>query len=228
MKQNKKTFSSELAYLFGIIALAFGTAMMERANLGMSMVVAPAYLVHLKVATVFPGFSFGMAEYCLQAVLLILMIIVLRRFKVMYLFSFVTAVVYGFFLDGFMYLVSLIPGSGLTSRILFFIPGMLMCCLGVAMLFHTYIAPEVYELVVKEVADKFNCNISRVKTMYDCISCMVSVVLSFIFFGFGKFVGVNIGTVITALFNGFIIGKISGLLEREFEFKDCLKIGRKK
>ena len=43
----KKVFYSELAYVFGMVILALGTAMMELADFGMSMVVAPAYLVHL-------------------------------------------------------------------------------------------------------------------------------------------------------------------------------------
>ena len=44
--------------------------------------------------------TFGMAEYCFQAVLLLAMCLLLR-FRVSYLFSFVTAVVYGFALDAF-------------------------------------------------------------------------------------------------------------------------------
>ena len=50
----KRKFYTEAAYLFGLILLAFGAAMMERADLGMSMVVAPAYLVYLKVSAILP------------------------------------------------------------------------------------------------------------------------------------------------------------------------------
>ena len=39
-------FYTELAYVLGILALALGTALMERADFGVSMVVAPAYLLH--------------------------------------------------------------------------------------------------------------------------------------------------------------------------------------
>ena len=42
-----------------------------------------------------------MSEYCLQFLLLILLVIVMRRFKKGYMFSFVTAVFYGFTLDFF-------------------------------------------------------------------------------------------------------------------------------
>ena len=72
--QGKKVFFAEWAYVFGILALALGTALMEHANFGMSMVVAPAYLLHLKISQFFPAYTFGMSEYVLQAVLLIAII----------------------------------------------------------------------------------------------------------------------------------------------------------
>jgi len=77
----KKTFYTELAYVVGIITLAIGTALMEKASFGMSMVVAPAYIIHLKVSEVLPFFSFGMAEYTLQAVLLMLMMLSMQFIK---------------------------------------------------------------------------------------------------------------------------------------------------
>ena len=46
----KKTFYTEMAYVIGIITLALRTAFMEKADFGMSMVVAPAYLTYLKVS----------------------------------------------------------------------------------------------------------------------------------------------------------------------------------
>lgn len=90
----KRRFYTELAYFLGLVILAVGTGFMEKADFGMSMIVAPAYVIYLKVSQVLPWFSFGMAEYTLQAVLLLVMMMVLRRFQVRYLFSFVTAVVW--------------------------------------------------------------------------------------------------------------------------------------
>lgn len=220
MKQ-KKVFYTEIAYLAGILTLAFGTALMEWADYGMSMVVAPAYLLYLKLSQYYPAFTFGMAEYVLQAFLLIVLSLVLRKFKLSYLFSFATALMYGFALDLFMLLVGSFSISGTGWRIAFFIGGMLVCAAGVSLLFHTYISPEAYELVVKELSAKFGWNISKVKTVYDCCSCIVGISMSFAFFGFGHFEGVKLGTIICALVNGWIIGQISMMLERGFEFKDA-------
>lgn len=222
----KKVFYTEIAYIVGLVLLALSAALMERADFGVSMVVAPAYLLHLKVSQFLPFFSFGMAEYTLQAVVLILLIAVLRKFKVSYLFSFVTAVLYGFILDLMIYLVAFIPSEEFYIRVILYILGLLGCAIGVSLLFHTYIAPEVYELFVKEVSSTFKLNINRVKTVYDLTSCVVAVIMSFCFFGLWQFEGVKLGTVICALLNGFTIGMFSKLFERLFEFKDGLKLRR--
>lgn len=223
----KRTFYTELAYVLGLLALAIGVALMERADLGMSMVVAPAYLLHLKLVQVLPFFSFGMAEYTLQAFLLLVLGVVLRKFRVGYLFSFVTAVLYGFTLDGAMALVALLPCGSLLLRLLFYAAGMLICSLGVSLMFHTYLPPEAYELFVKELSAHFHWNIHKVKTCYDLVSCLVGVLLSFAFFGLWQFYGVKLGTVVCALLNGFLISRCTRLLERFWTFSDTLPLRRR-
>lgn len=220
----KHTFFTELSYVIGLIILALGTALMERADFGMSMVVAPAYILHLKISEFLPFFSFGMAEYTLQAVIIIFMVILLRKLKLSYFFSFVTAVIYGFMLDSTMALIALIPEINFAVRIVFFTLGMLLGSFGVSLLFHTYISPEAYELFVKEVSAKFRINIHKFKTGYDIVSCIISVAMSFIFFGLWQFRGVNVGTVITAIVNGFLIGLATKFFEKKFNFKDGLKL----
>lgn len=222
MKQ-KKILHSELAYLIGLVALGIGTALMERADYGMSMVVAPAYLVFLKLSQSVSWFTFGMAEYCLQAALLFITALVLKRFKPVYLFSFFTAVIYGLILDCSIWLIHFIPDAGTAGRIVFYIAGLVFGSFGVAMLFHTYIAPEAYELLVKELSAFLKKDISKVKTVYDCCSCALAILLSFLFFGFGHFEGVKLGTVLCALVNGWLIGRISHRLEKRFDFQDALR-----
>lgn len=98
----KRTFYTEMAYILGLVTLAAGTALMERAYFDMSMVVAPAYLIYLKVSDSLNGFTFGMAEYCFQAFLILALAMILRGFKRRYLFSFMTAFLYGNVLDAVM------------------------------------------------------------------------------------------------------------------------------
>ena len=219
---NQKTFYTEIAYLLGLLILALGTAFMERADFGVSMVVAPAYLIHLKVSEVLPFFSFGMAEYTLQAVVILAMILILRRIKLSYFFSFVTAVLYGLTLDGAMALIALLPEGAFGVKLGWFLFGMLLCSIGVSLLFHTYISPEAYELFVKEISAKLQRDIHKCKTAYDCVSCLIAILLSFLFFGFGHFEGVKLGTIFCALVNGSLIGRCTAWFEKRWDFQDGL------
>ncbi len=220
----KKIFHTELSYVLGLIIMAFAAAFTEKASFGMSMVVAPAYILHLKVSQILPWFSFGVAEYFFQGLLVLVTVIIIRRFKLSYLFSFVTAIIYGTLLDMAMGIISALPDNTIFLRCVWYLLGTVSCSFAVSLFFHTYLSPEVYELIVKEIAVKFNWNINKVKTSYDCISTVLSIVLSFVFFGFGVFRGIGIGTVICALINGLLIGRFTKLLEHFFEFKNALKI----
>ena len=223
--KGKRVFYCESAYALGIIILALGTAFMERADFGMSMVVAPAYLVHLVVSRLLPFFSFGMSEYVFQAVLIVLLSLVMGRVKKSYLLSFVTAVIYGVVLDMVMALVALLPFAGMVWRVVFYLVGMATCSTGVALLLHTYLPPEAYELVVKEFSQKFGSSIGKTKTIYDCCSCVLGIVLSFCFFG--TFVGVKWGTILCALVNGWLIGQITHWLDCKFIWQDALSLRSK-
>ena len=223
----KKTFYTEIAYVIAMLLLALGAALMEKADFGLSMVVAPAYILHLKISQFLPWFTFGVAEYTLQAVLLILMVVILRTFKIPYLFSFVTAVLYGTVLDGCILVAALLPLGGFVGRIVYFVVGVLLGSIGVSLFFKSYISPEVYELLVKEVAGKFHFNIHKVKTVYDCASCFLAIVLSFSFFGLWHFEGVSVGTILCALCNGYLISRVSAFLEAHFTFRDKFPLRKK-
>ena len=216
----KRVFYTEISYILGLVIMAFAAAFTEKANFGMSMVVAPAYILHLKISEFLPWFTFGVAEYVFQGLLIIITVIIMRKFKISYLFSFVTAVIYGTLLDGAMTLISALPENTFAIRILWYILGTMLCSFAVSLFFHTYLSPEAYELIVKEIAQKFNFNINKVKTSYDCISVVLGIIMSFAFFGFGVFKGVGVGTILCALINGFLIGRFSKLLEKHFDFKN--------
>lgn len=215
----KKVFYCEAAYAVGTITLALGTALMEKANFGLSMVVAPAYLLHLKVSEILPFFSFGVAEYAFQAIVLIILSLVMRRLKRAYFLSFATAIIYGTVLDLMISAVSLFPYTGTAWRLLFYVLGMVICAIGVAFFFRSYFPPAAYELFVKEISAKYNAQVSKTKTIYDCCSCVLAIVLSLLFYG--RLVGIGWGTVICSLVNGFLIGKIGNYLDKRYRFEDA-------
>lgn len=222
----KRVFYTEVSYVLALVIMAFAAAFTEKADFGMSMVVAPAYILHLKVSELLPWFSFGVAEYVFQGLLVLLTIALMRKFKLSYLFSFVTAIIYGTLLDGAMAAIAGLPDNTFLIRVLWYVLGTVLCSFAVSLFFHTYLSPEVYELIVKEISGKWGYDINKVKTAYDCFSTVLGIVLSFCFFGFGVFKGVKLGTVLCALINGFLIGRFTKVLEHHFEFRNKLNIER--
>lgn len=218
----KPVFYSELAYVCGLLLLAFGTALTVVGGFGVSMVVAPAYILHLKVSQALPFFSFAMGEYVLQAIILLVMMLILRKGKLIYLLSFVTAVLYGFALTASQSIANFIPADSLVLRIVLYIVGVLICAAGVSLFFKTYIPPAAYEMFVKEISRKFNKPLSSFKVVYDCVSLAIALVMGLIFFG--RFEGVGIGTVITAFVFGPMIRMFTVLFEKLFTFRDAFSL----
>lgn len=215
--KKKPVFYTEACYFFGILTLAIGASLLVKADFGVSVVVSPAYLLHLKLSEIWPFFTFGFAEYVVQGTLLLLLILLVQRFHWSYLFSFVTALFYGFVLDRVLSLLSHLPLEHLGFRILFFLMGLFLCAIGVSFVLHTYLSPEVYELLIRELSARYTWKLGTVKTVYDCLSCLVAIALSFAFFGLFRFHGIGIGTVISALVNGTLISLVSRFLESHVE-----------
>ena len=97
--ENKKGRFAEIAYVLGIILCPLGVCLSAKSGFGVSMVVAPAYVLYLRISETIPWFTFGKSEYIFQGLLLIVLAFAVRRFKWKYLLSFVTAFIYGNILD---------------------------------------------------------------------------------------------------------------------------------
>ena len=215
---------TEVCYVLGILLPALSGAMMIKADFGLSMIVAPAYVLHCKLSQYHSFFTFGACSYLFEAALLLLMVLILRRFKLSYLFSFVTAVLVGLALDGCGLLLQNVPADTLLLRLLFFAGSIAVCSLGIAFIWHTYIPPEVYELFVKEVSHGLDLDIGKVKTVYDYSSLALSLLLSFLFFH--ALVGIGWGTVACTLLNGVSIAFISKWMDKHLVLKDALPFRR--
>ena len=205
---------SEVIYLSAIILLSLAVAMLTSADFGVSMIVAPAYLLSLKTDVL----SFGQAEYVIQAGVFVLLCAILKKFRPIYLFSFATCLIYGFALDLWRLVPcfnpSVTPAGSMAIhvRIFMFVVGVLLTSFSVALFFKTYIYPQVYDFFVKAVSTKYRLKLSVFKTAVDLTMLTASVIMTFSFFG--ELRGIGWGTLGMAVVNGTIIGLFSKLLDK--------------
>lgn len=212
MDTKKIKLPQEIAYFLGIVTMTLGVVLMQKADFGLSMIVAPAYML-----SEFLEISFGTAEYCLQFVLVTVMCLILRKFRIAYYLSFATAVIYGLVLDGFIWLLQAgTPAQDLPIRILLMLAGMPVTAVGVALFFRTYLPACAYDMFVKVVSGHFRLNTGKFKICYDFASLGVALILTFAFFG--KLIGIGVGTLICACLNGLLINAFSALFARCVDF----------
>lgn len=224
MIMKKLKISSEAVYVIAILLLSFAVAMISSTGFGVSMIVAPAYIISLKVDFL----TFGQAEYLVQGILFILFCLLNKRFKPIYLSSFLTGIVYGAFLDLWRKVIphfnpdiTAVGSLPMVLKIVYFICGMLLTALSIALFFKTYIYPQVYDFFVKGISSKYSINTTRFKMCFDASFLVIAVILSLVLFK--RLNGIGIGTVIMTCFNGMLIGLFGKLIDKHLVISPCFK-----
>ena len=154
--KNKISNVGEVAWFLGIVFCSLGVCLTVKCDFGVSMIIAPGYILYLKLSQFFSWFTLGMSQYIVQGSLIVALTILMRRFKLKYLLCFLTAVIHGIFVDLWNIILKSILCTGLVDRILCFLVGTIITALAIALMLRTYLPQEVHELVVKEISLKFS------------------------------------------------------------------------
>ena len=224
-KTGKWEKGGELLWVLGVALVALGVSICSKADLGVSMIAAPAFVVWEAAAQILPGLSVGVTEYIIQGLLLVILCLAVGRWNWRYLLAFAVAVLYGYVLDGFLWLISGVQLHSVWSRWVLLLVGDCVTALGVACFFRTYMPLQVYELFVAELADRFSWPIGKVKACFDVALLVVSVVLALTLFGdvaqfdwstigWKSFHSIGLGTLVTTVINSPIIGFMGKCIDR--------------
>ena len=245
--------ANELMWVLGVMFVALGVSICSKADLGVSMIAAPAFIINEAVHDLWSGFSVGMLEYLVQGTMLIVLCIVVQRFNWRYLLAFLVAIIYGYVLDMWLLIFKDVHFDQLYMQWIMLIVGDAITALGVACFFRTYLPLQVYELCVAEFADRYRFDIPKVKWGYDGLCLTLSIVLAFgIFRDANEFAwstiyktsyhSLGLGTIVTTLINAPIIAlcgkvldkcftyeallpKVEKYLKREYKNKDGINVG---
>ena len=219
----KIKISSELAYLIGLVLLAFAVSMITTASFGVSMLIAPSLILSKK----FVFLSFGQWEYVLQGILFIIMCIWAKKIKPIYVFAFLSSIAFGTFLDLFLKLPIYNPAFyginefNIAFRIGFFAVAEILIGIALAFSFKSYLYPQTTDFFVKCITGIYKYNLSKFKLIFDIAFLTLSVALTLILFK--SFVGLGVGTIIITFLNGPMIGVFGKILDKFFVFTPTFK-----
>lgn len=212
---NKKAVNI-INWVLSVTLCSLGICLCTKASLGLSMIAAPPYIIHCFFRDALPWYTQGTSEYIWEAVLIIVTCLAVQRFKPKYLLSVLTAVISGFVIDFWIWVFG---GNGmyetLPARIIAFILGSAVISLAVAFVFRTTLPPQVYELIVTEISEKYSFDKSKTKLVNDIVMLVITIVLARLLTH--SWTGVGIGTVIVTFANAPMIkffGKIIDKIEK--------------
>ncbi len=225
MKRIEK--ASELLWLLGTIFVALGVSICSKTGLGVSMIAAPAFVVAEAVAPICQFFSVGVTEYIIQGILLVLLCLIIKRFNWRFLLTFAVAVIYGYTLDLFLWILKDVAFEGVVLRWVMLIVGDIFTAFGVACFFRTNLPLQVYEMFVKEVSSTFKISINKTKWGFDISLLTITIILVLTLFGdlkefdwstvyYTSFHSIGLGTIVTTIINSPIIKAWGKVIDRVF------------
>lgn len=196
----------EIAKRYGLLVLglffaALGVAFTKRGELGVSPISSVANVMSYQ----FTDLTLGSWLIIWNCVLILGQILLLRRdFQPIQFLQIPLSFLFGWFTDFGMWLVSFLPVQVYAVRLLMVLVGIVVLGFGITL---SVIANQIMnsgEAFVKAISDVTQKEFGTIKVGFDVACVVIALVLSLLFFE-GSIVGTREGTIIAALFTGFVV-----------------------
>ncbi len=213
---SKKELSKRyILFTVGLLINSFGISFITKANLGTSPISSIPYTLSL-------GFNptFGMFTLYMSIILIVIQMILLRKnFPKQYLLQIPISVIFSWFIDLAMELLSFMNPETYLMNFISLIAGCVILGFGVYLEMVADVVMLPGESFVNAVAITFHKDFGKTKVVFDSSMTIIAAVIGFVLFH--KLAGVREGTVIAAL----LVGMIARFLKRKFVFIENFLIG---
>lgn len=202
-----------VCFLCGVMINSFAIAFITKGDMGTSQISSVPYVLSLR----FP-LSFGMMTFIMNMVFIALQVVLLRRdFHPVQFLQIAVNVLFSAMIDVSMSLLSFLTPNALWQRLLCVAVG--CCIMGFGIVIE--VSPNVLmvpgEGIVRALSIVAHAKYGTTKIVFDVSLIAIAVVLSFVFFGSLR--GVGLGTVISAL----CVGSIINVINRTFAFPERIR-----
>lgn len=200
-------FKRICSFTIGLFIMSLGVVFSIISTLGTTPISSISYSLAL-----ITNINLGLTTFIFNVSLIFIQIIILRsNFRKKRLLQFINCVMFGYFTDLAMYLVSFIPyDNTIPYFLLFLIASIFLTALGIFIYMPADIAPLPGEGCVEAIAIVTNWRFSTIKIAFDATMVIISLILCGLFYT-NIFGAVNVGTIISAFMVGFTLRQISNL-----------------
>lgn len=187
--------------VFGLFLSALGVAFTKHGELGVSPISSVPNVLSYK----FTFFTLGSWLIVWNCILIVGQVMILRKkFQPIQLLQIPLSFLFGYFTDFCLWCVSPIPADQYPVRLLMVFLGIVILGLGISLAVIANVIMNSGEAFVKAVSDTIHKEFGNVKVIFDLCCVISAVILSLIFFDF-SIVGTREGTVLSAVFTGFVV-----------------------
>ena len=192
-------------FTVGLFIMSLGVAFSIISMLGTTPISSISYSL-----TLITNINIGITTFIFNAALIFIQMIILRsRFRKKRLLQFINCVMFGYFTDLALYIVSFVPfDNSILCSVLFLIISIFLIAFGIFVYMPANIAPLPGEGCVEAVAIVTNWRFSTIKIAFDATMVIISLILCGLLYT-NIFGAVNVGTVISAFMVGFTLRQIS-------------------
>ena len=169
---------------------------------------------------VLPHLSLGTWTYIFQGLLVLILMLLQKRFVPQYLFSFVVGFVFGKLLDANELWINILP-STIWLRILYFVISYLLISFGIALSNRCCLPIIPTDLFPRELSKITGVSYSKIKISFDVICLAVTAAMTGICLH--HIDGLGIGTVLAAFTMGKVVGLMGDYLDRHVQFVSFLQ-----
>lgn len=188
--------------LLGLSVMALGITLCIRAELGITPISCPPYVLSLGLP-----FTVGQFTVAMHLSLVIGQKIMLRhKFKEIQWLQIVLALVFGCLIDGCMQLTASIVPAGYPMSLLILLAGNILLALGMLFEIRSQLILVPTDGFVKAVCSRTGHSFAHVKIVFDVSLLLISVVCSLVLLG--RIEGIREGTLISAFMVGCFLSAI--------------------
>lgn len=194
-------------FVGGLFIMSFGVAFSIVSTLGTTPISSIAYALAL-----ITNLSVGTTTFIFNAALILIQFLILRsRFHKKRLLQLINCVVFSYFIDLALYIVSFIPFDGSVPMMaLYLVISIFLIAFGIFIYMPANIAPLPGEGCVEAIAIVTNWRFSTVKIGFDATVVITALIMCGLWYT-DVFGAVYIGTLISAFMVGFTLRQINNL-----------------
>lgn len=188
-----------LQYIIGLLTLALGAVLLKKAALGMS----PILSIPAAVSAITP-LTLGTTTMLFHILCWIGILILQRKINLKTILIIPLAVVFGWIVDGYMLLLNFVA-SALWVRVILNLCGIVFTALGIVTIVGCRGLLPAPDALLRTISEKYVIPLSRVKMAGDAIWVVLAILVDLIF-SHKLFVSVGVGTILSVLLTGRLVG----------------------